>query len=333
MNDWKPQDLHKLSNAYWGSCALHAAVKLDVFTPLAESPLLPSELANLLQCDKRGMELLLTALCGLGLLRRVRKSDPVEATDFTKRYLCAGSPDYLGYIIKHQGDLVESWARLGEAVREGQPQRGRHVERSPEERESFLLGMANIANIQASHVVPHLELEGRRHLLDLGGGPGAYAVHFCRRYPQLVATIFDLPSSEQVASKLLANQDPPLPITFSGGDFLVDPLPKGCDVIWISQILHAFSPEECQTLLDSAFETAEPGALIFIQEFMVTEERDGPAFAGLFGLNMLVGTAGGQTYSAQAVTSMLTRAGAQDVALLPLDLPQDCSVIRGVKPN
>ena len=40
-NAWTPAELLQLSGGYWSACALHAGVKLDVFTPLAERPLKP----------------------------------------------------------------------------------------------------------------------------------------------------------------------------------------------------------------------------------------------------------------------------------------------------
>ncbi len=34
-DDWTPARLLQLSNGYWSACALHAAVKLDLFTPFS----------------------------------------------------------------------------------------------------------------------------------------------------------------------------------------------------------------------------------------------------------------------------------------------------------
>ena len=56
---------------------------------------------------------------------------------------------------------------------------------SVEERQNFILGMKNIAMAQAEMLVPHIDLSNREHLLDLGGGPGTYAIHFCKHNPEL----------------------------------------------------------------------------------------------------------------------------------------------------
>ena len=66
-------------------------------------------------------------------------------------------------------------------------------------RESFLLGMFNLASQLAPRLAREIDLSGRQRLLDLGGGPGTYAIHFCRQYPDLVAAVYDLPTSRIVA--------------------------------------------------------------------------------------------------------------------------------------
>ena len=332
MRQWKAQDLRTLSSAYWASCTLHAAVRLDVFSPLFDGPLSVADLARVCQCDRRGLDLLVTALCGLDLIRRQGEDHGLcTTTDFSRQYLCRQSPDYLGHIICHQGDLVPAWAKLHEAVRTGQAQRDNSAHSSDEERASFIMGMYNVATLQAARSVPHIDLAGRRHLLDLGGGPATYAVRFCLHNAHLRATVFDLPTSEPFARQVIADHTLTRRVDFAGGDFMRDDLPKGCDVVWMSQILHGFSPAECALLVRRAVDAAEPGALIFIQEFTVDDDRNGPEFPGLFGLNMLVGTTDGQTYTAEDMGQMLRAAGAVDVTRLKLDLPDGCAILRAVK--
>ena len=89
------------------------------------------------------------------------------------------APDYIGYMILHQYHLVESWHRLDETVLTGRPTRARASIRGEEEREAFLMGMFNAAMGLAPGIVKEIDLSGRRHLLDMGGGPGTWAIHFC----------------------------------------------------------------------------------------------------------------------------------------------------------
>jgi hypothetical protein len=85
--------------------------------------------------------------------------------------------------------VVEFWSRLDQSVRSGRPVRERTSFSDKEWRESFLMGMFNRAMKLAPMLVPKIDISSRRHLLDLGGGAGTYAIHFCRHNPQLNAIV------------------------------------------------------------------------------------------------------------------------------------------------
>lgn len=57
MNDQtlNPSELLEISGAYWESCALHAAVNLDVFTIIGQDQLAAKEIAQNLNGDERGV--------------------------------------------------------------------------------------------------------------------------------------------------------------------------------------------------------------------------------------------------------------------------------------
>jgi SAM-dependent methyltransferase len=166
----------------------------------------------------------------------------------------------------------------------------------------------------------------------VGGGPGTYALFFCKANPDLTATIFDLPTTEPVARKTINRFDLADRVDFVGGDFTLDALPGGRDVVWLSQVLHGESPERAAALVRKAGAALNPGGLLCIQEFMLHDDKSGPAHAALFSLNMLVQTSGGQSYSAGELRAMMTAAGAFRIEALALDLPDSCRVLVGTMP-
>ena len=84
------------------------------------------------------------------------------------------------------------------------------------------MGMFNLAMMLAPKIVPYIDLAERRHLLDLGGGPGTYAIQFCMQNPDLKATIFDLPGSRDFAEKTVSQFSMQERIDFQAGDFQTD---------------------------------------------------------------------------------------------------------------
>jgi hypothetical protein len=328
---WTPPELLKMSGSYWSTCALHAGVKLDLFTHLSEAPSTAVELATQLGLDERGLGTLLDALAALELLNKSGES--YQTTAFASQFLSANSTGYLGHIIQHHHHLVESWARLDEVVRSGEPCRRRVSHEADEiERESFLLGMFNLAMLLAPQIVKQVDLAGRKHLLDLGGGPGTYAIHFCQQNPGLQATIFDLPTTRPIAEKTVRQFDLQERIKFVAGDFQDDSLTGCYDVAWLSHVLHGEGEAGCANMLQTTVAALEPGGLLLVQEFILNHSRDSPLFPALFSLNMLIGTPQGKAYSEGEIKTLLEEAGLEKVDRLPMELPNGAGVMCGRKP-
>lgn len=325
--EWTPKSLLQVSGAYWSSFALHAAVELRLITSLGREGASPQKAAQRLNASERGVSTLLSALAAMGLLR-IEEGRFVPEPGVWK-FLSEESTDYLGHIIRHHHQLVGGWAKLDEAVRRGGAVRESSV-RSEQDREAFLLGMVNQANAQAPLIVPGVDLKGRRHLLDLGGGPGTWAFHFCRANRGLSATVFDLPTSREFFERSRAVWGLELPVRFEAGDYLHQAVPGRYDVAWLSHVLHGEGPEGCAVILKRAADALEPGGLLLIHDFILDEDRAGPLFAALFSLNMLMGTAAGRSYTEGELQAMMGAAGAQDVQKLPVTGPNGSGVVAGI---
>ena len=334
MNEinWTPPELLKMSGSFWSACALHAGVKLDLFTPLSEAPTPASDLATRTGLSERGLTMLLDALSALNLLQK--EDGMYSTTPFSSEFLSKTSAKYMGHIISHHHHLVEGWSRLDESVLSGEPVRNRvSHEPTDAERESFLMGMFNMAMQMAPMIVPQIDLTGRQHLLDLGGGPGTYAIHFCMQNPEMKATIFDLPTSRQFAEQTVARFSMQDRIDFQPGDFQDDAIVGRYDVAWLSHVLHGEGEAGCANMLQKTAAALEPGGLLMVQEFVLEDDRANPVFPALFSLNMLLGTPSGKAYSEGELFDLLQGAGLEEVKRLPIDLPNGAGVICGQRPK
>lgn len=326
--EWNPGSLLETSGYYWRTCTLHAGVKLGVFTAIGDNQLTIKEIAQKLNADQRGVTMLLNALTAMNLLRK--KVDKYSNTTTGKSFLSKDSPQYIGYMILHHHDLMESWSQLYQAVQTGVPVRTRASFSNEESRENFLMGMFNMAMNLAPRLVPSINLSNRRHLLDLGGGPGTYAIYFCLNNPQLKATVYDLPTTKPFAKKIIEKYNLANRIDFIGGNYLKENIDKAYDVAWLSQILHGEGPENCQRIIQKAVSALEPGGMIIVHEFILNNTIDGPLFPALFSLNMLLGTPNGQSYSEKQIMDMLAKAGVKEINRIPVETPNDSGIIAGV---
>ena len=328
---WTPDRILKTSGAYWATCALHGAVVLDVFTRIGDNRVGGQDMADQLDAPVDAVSRLLDALAAMGLLTKT--AGGYVNTEASRTYLAMDSDQYIGYIIRHHHHLVGSWARLAEAVVTGKPVRLPVREKGEEAREAFLMGMFNLATQLAPQLVPAVDLSSCHTLLDLGGGPGTYAIHFCRHHPNLAATVMDLPTTRPFAEKTIDKMGMHDRVTFVAGDYLQDDIPGGYDAVWMSHILHGESAEACLSIIKKAFACLNAGGVVVIHEFILEDTLDSPLFPALFSLNMLLGTEGGRAYSQDQLAGMLQTAGFVDVQRLDFTGPNDSGLIRGVKPG
>jgi hypothetical protein len=156
-------------------------------------------------------------------------------------------------------------------------------------------------------------------------------VHFCQRNPELTGVIFDLPTTREFAEGVVQRFGLADRIRFTGGDYHLDSLPQGCDVAWLSHILHSDGPEKCALLLAKAVDSLAEGGMLLVQEFILDDTRDGPQFPALFALNMLLVTERGRAYSGAELTALMERAGLSEIRRLPIDLPNGAGIMVGRK--
>lgn len=328
-NRWNPGELLKLSGGYWMACTLHAGVNLDVFTTIGDETASAETLAERVGAESRAVEMLLNALAAMELLEK--RAGAYRNTEVSRVFLSKTSPKFLGHMILHHHQLMESWSRLDESVRTGKPVRTRSSRDDGEWRENFLMGMFNNAMQQAPLVVEKIDLSDRRHLLDLGGGPGTYAIHFCQRNPRLKAAVYDLPTTRPFAEKTIHRFGLSERIEFQDADYLKEELKGRFDVVWLSHILHGESPEDARRIVQKAASVLESGGTILIHEFILNDSTDGPLFPALFSLNMLLGTDGGQAYSEGQLVEMLASAGIRGIRRIPIVSPNDSGIIAGTR--
>jgi SAM-dependent methyltransferase len=325
--EWNPGKLLEASGYYWRTCTLHAGVRLGIFTHLDDGSLPAADLARAIGADAGALDRLLNALAAMGLL--VKSGESYSNTPAAQTYLSQASPGYIGHMILHHQNLVESWAQLDASVRTGQQVRHRSSGGNPENRENFLMGMFNNAMLMAPRVVGAVDLPDCRKFLDLGGGPGTYAIHFCLANPDLNATVFDLSTTRPFAEKTIARFDLSDRIAFQDGDYLTDEIIGTYDAAWLSHILHAEGPEGCRTILRKAVSALKKGGRIIVHDFFLEETRDRPLFPALFSLNMLLGTESGRSYTEREVLEMLAEAGVTALRRLPFKGPTESGLITG----
>ncbi|MFZ6016739.1 MAG: methyltransferase [Nitrospirota bacterium] len=192
------------------------------------------------------------------------------------------------------------------------------------DQEAFILGMHNLASLKAKDVIKAIGLKGVKTALDLGGGPSTYSIEMAKKGANVI--LFDSPETIEIAKRIVEKEGIK-GISFIEGDFLTDDIGRGYDLIFISQVLHAYSEKDNIQVLQKCKKALNNGGRIVMQEFYVSKDGTHPAQGALFSVNMLVNTESGRCYSPDEIKRWLLRLGLKDIKERLID---DAVLIEGV---
>ena len=296
------------------SAALAAAVRVGLFDALADGPLALPELARRLAANARGTRILVRVLLAMGLLRSV--GECLELEQDARRFLVRDGPEWLGGLIDLEVEnfltpatVLAALRREGASIYAGEDPWQAHA-RDPTRARAFTEAMHSISVRPAAALARAVDLDGRRQLLDVGGGSGAASIELARAWPELRCTVWELPSVCALAREYVAAAGLEARVEALEGDMFGDRFPEGCDVVLFAQILHDWPPEKGRGLVERAFAALPPGGLLLIHEKLIAP--GGPLPNALVDLDMLVWTEG-QAWQLEELAALLETAGFRDV--------------------
>jgi SAM-dependent methyltransferase len=245
--------------------AVMVATQIGLFEALRGRGLVAAEVAQACGSDIYATQKLLDALVSSGYL--AQRGGVYRLTPMSRKWLLRDSPSSIRDAVLYQALEYRWLARLDEFVLGGQPL-DFHAAMSGEEWGLYQRGMRAIAGVAAGEVARRVPLpRGARHMLDVGGSHGYYAVAICRRHRQLRATVLDLPVAIEHAAPLLARERMGDRVAHRAGDALADDLGAAAyDLIFVSQLVHHFDDTANRELARRAARALRPGGCLAIME-------------------------------------------------------------------
>lgn len=294
-------------SAYRLPRVLLAALELGLFTAVGERRWTIAALAKEMTVSERGLSILCRNLAMAGLLRK--QGERYANSRLGASLLNAHHPAYRDSYLELMKNHWADWSRLPESVRSGLPI-DHAVPDDPAYRRRFTWAMHHRTLETAPAIAAQLNLRQAKTLLDLGGGPGTYAMAFLGKNPQLQATVCDREAALEVAREIAASHRTRRRLSYLPLDFAAEPIPGTYDVIWYSNVLHIYSPADNQAIFRKALAALNPGGRLIIQDAFL-HDREGlfPEEASLFAVSMLLFTKEGNTYTVAETTRWLQAAG------------------------
>ena len=311
---------------YWETKILLTGIKLEIFTALQEGALTCEELAASQHCDARTLGLLLNALVAMNVL--VKDGNNFANTSIGQKHLVKSSPEYVGHLLILHDMEWSNWGKLEETIRTGNSPVTQHVfETNPEMGANVLAVLDRIGKGSGVNLAKRLAVPDSGRVLDVGGGAGTNAIALCQEYPNVQATVFDLPTTLEVTRRAVEQAGLSERIRLLPGNFLRDSFDGAYHVALMSDILHYQDAVTNAGLVKKIYDYLKPGGILVIKDRFLDSSRTSPAWTTAFAVHIMVNTEHGDCFTTEEAMDWMKQAGYQDVVEL-----EPRAVVQGRRP-
>lgn len=295
------------------SQVLMAVVELDLLRRLRGGPQSAETLGRATGIAPDRMTVLLQGAAALNLLKRKRSGDYMLAR---KGAALMGVPGLEAMIRHHrafyadmqdpvallrgpsQTELSEFWPYVF----------GARGAIDPAVADTYSDLMAQSQLLVAEDTLRAVSFKGVTHLLDIGGGTGAFLKAVGQSYPALKMTLFDLPQVTPGAQARFDAAGMTDRVTLAAGSFRDDSLPRGADAISLIRVLYDHADETVAALLSAVHDTLPEGGRLIVSEPMgggQHPDRAGDVYFAFYTMAMQTG----RTRSADEIAALCKAAG------------------------
>jgi 3-hydroxy-5-methyl-1-naphthoate 3-O-methyltransferase len=301
----------------WRTYAVAAALDLDVFTAIASGKATAHEIAAAASANEAMMRRLLDALVALKYV--TRKSDRYALVPASAAFLVRGSDLYMEGVGRFALGQMMGWSQLAEVVKSGAP-----LPRPEGGAEAFFAMLVKCIfppnYVQATEATVRIPRPARariKNVLDVAAGAAAWSIPFAQANRATKVTVVDTPLVTQVTREYAAKFGVAGQYDYLEGDLhAVDFGKERYDLVTLGHILHSEGREAGPRLINRCAEALRGRGMLLIAEFIPNDERSGPPLPMLFGLNMMLHTAGGDVFTMKDYRGWLKAAGFRTVKAL-----------------
>ena len=303
----------KILQGYQPACVVITANELKIFDELKQ-PITAKQVAENRQLDTEACERLLNALTSLEIV--TKENNNYHLPHNSKEFLVTGGTHSLQQWIQLSADLYTVWGQLRTFIKSGVLIKSimDMLGGDPHKMRSFTDAMHDKALKATWMIAREIPIGDAKNMLDVGGGPGTYALEWCKLHTHLKATVFDIPPVLEVAKNYIEKYQLEERVSTKPGDFHKDDLGDSqYDLVLMANILHMYDADMGNALVAKAVKALQPGGRIVLHGFCTDEDQTGPLDDTLFSLNIGMLTKGGRAHPVNEKISWLKGTGVSDI--------------------
>ena len=266
----KPNIYYKTILQYREAELLFEALKLDIFSYLDE-PTTLEEFLKSTNYDKENTKYFLSALLSCGYIEKNNLT--YCNTKCSKLYLSKNSPKYIGKAILFR-EKLGSISNIGDRVKDNSLVQYDKLDFSELAEivhdEMYVTGRVDDFNREIKQLFS--DKYRNYKVLDLGGGSGVLSIEFIRNFPNSTAYVFETSEVACISKKIIEKNDMQDKIFVLEGDFNVDAIGDGYDLIIASGIFNFVNMDITEFICKLSDALVLNGYLFIIGSFFENEE-------------------------------------------------------------
>lgn len=308
-----PERIYNTLNAFQQTEALKAAIELDLFTKIGEGAADTGSLAKRIGAAERGVRILCDYLTIHGFLSKElnRYALTQESAVFLDRRSPACVASISNFLASERAR--NTFALLKEAVRKGgtATDTGDATQPVDEMWVTFAKSMAPLTTRSASFIAQLLEAADQKpcKVLDVAASHGLFGITIAKQNPNARIVALDWPAVLEVAKQNAKTAGLSERYTMLPGSAFETEFGKDYDYVLVTNLLHGFDPQMCETLIGKIHAALKPSGKVITLEFVSNEDRVSPATAAGFSLIMLAYTDAGDAYTLSEYDKMFRNGG------------------------
>ena len=266
----KPNIYYKTILQYREAELLFEALKLDIFSYLDE-PTALEEFLKSTNYDKENTKYFLSALLSCGYIEKNNLT--YCNTKCSKLYLSKNSSKYIGKAILFR-EKLGSISNIGDKVKDNSLGQNDKLDFSELAEivhdEMYVTGRVDDFNREIKQLFS--DKYRNYKVLDLGGGSGVLSIEFIRNFPNSTAYVFETSEVACISKKIIEKNDMQDKIFVLEGDFNVDAIGDGYDLIIASGIFNFVNMDITEFICKLSDALVLNGYLLIIGSFFENEE-------------------------------------------------------------
>lgn len=266
----KPNIYYKTILQYREAELLFEALKLDIFSYLDE-PTTLEEFLKSTNYDKENTKYFLSALLSCGYIEKNNLT--YCNTKCSKLYLSKNSSKYIGKAILFR-EKLGSISNIGDKVKDNSLGQNDKLDFSELAEivhdEMYVTGRVDDFNREIKQLFS--DKYRNYKVLDLGGGSGILSIEFIRNFPNSTAYVFETSEVACISKKIIEKNDMQDKIFVLEGDFNVDAIGDGYDLIIASGIFNFVNMDITEFICKLSDALVLNGYLLIIGSFFENEE-------------------------------------------------------------